>query len=94
VLERKVERDLNAAVVARRGYSKKLVPTGDKDWPDRLVLLPGGVWAFVETKAPGKVPRPSQLRLHARLRRAGYIVLVLDHPSKIAALLEAIAILN
>ncbi|HHD7566826.1 TPA: VRR-NUC domain-containing protein, partial [Escherichia coli] len=46
--------------------------------PDRIVLLPGGRIVFVECKAPGKPPRPDQLREHERLRKLGFTVVVLD----------------
>jgi hypothetical protein len=36
--------------------------------PDMLIGLPGVPPTLVETKAPGKRPRPGQLREHERLR--------------------------
>lgn len=44
--------------------------------PDRLVMFDGGIW--VELKAPGKRPRPGQVREHMRMRAAGLKVHVLD----------------
>lgn len=57
------------------GQAKKLHNRND---PDRLVLLPHGLMYFVETKAPGKKPRPGQTREFARLEALGFPVRVLD----------------
>lgn len=56
--------------------------------PDRVVFYPSdeqmfidGQWGttlWVELKAPGEKPRPSQLREHARMRAAGQRVVVVD----------------
>ena len=51
--------------------------------PDRLVLLPDGVIAFVELKAPGKAPRPLQLARHRLLRSLGFRVYVIDGTEQI-----------
>jgi hypothetical protein len=40
--------------------------------PDRLVLIPGGVTAFVELKRPGKTLRNEQERARDRLRKLGF----------------------
>ena len=53
------------------------------DMPDRIVLLPGCCFAFVEVKAPGEKPRPLQLSRHRLLRRLGFPVYVLDAEEQI-----------
>ena len=50
--EESVEFRLRKAVKARGGLCIKLNPMGVVGIPDRLVLLPGGVVAFVECKKP------------------------------------------
>ena len=46
-------------------------------WPDRIVLLPGGVMYFFELKRPkGGKFEPLQLRVHDMLRRLGFRVFV------------------
>ena len=77
IREKAIERKLIAAVRKRGGLALKLVSPGYAGLPDRLVLLPGGHLAFVEVKAPGKQPRPLQLRRHEQLRRLGFRVYVL-----------------
>lgn len=48
-----------------------------RGWPDRVVLLPGGVLVFFELKRPvGGKYEPLQLRIHARLRTLGFRVYV------------------
>jgi hypothetical protein len=51
--------------------------------PDTLVLLDDIPPTFVETKAPGQKPRPSQVREFERLRKFGFRVLVLDSEEQI-----------
>lgn len=45
--------------------------------PDRILLGNGRVW-FIEFKAPGKKPRPIQVKMHEILRKAGFLVFVVD----------------
>lgn len=44
--------------------------------PDRVVFAFGGI--YIELKAPGEKARSGQLREHARMRKAGFDVRVLD----------------
>ena len=46
--------------------------------PDRLVLMPNGMMAFVEMKAPGKKPRPLQEWQMERISKLGFRVEVID----------------
>jgi hypothetical protein len=46
--------------------------------PDRLVLFLDGRVSFVELKAPGKKPRPSQDRVFGLIARYGHEVAVLS----------------
>jgi hypothetical protein len=76
--EREIEEKLKKAVENDGGICWKFVSPGVSGAPDRLVLIPKGKIAFVETKAPGKKPRPLQLSRHQLLRRLGFRVYVLD----------------
>ena len=58
--------------------------------PDRLVLLPNGILAFVELKAPGKKLRPLQIRRKAQLERLGFSVYCIDRPEQIGGVLSEI----
>jgi hypothetical protein len=76
--ERDVEVYLTGRAVARGGEVRKLGWIGRRGAPDRVLLMPGGVTVWVEVKAPGAKPQPHQAREHARLRRNGHAVAVLD----------------
>ena len=88
--EKTIEKKLADAVKSRGGLAPKFTSPGFDGMPDRIVLLPGGRMAFVEVKAPGKVPRPLQVARHRLLKRLGFQVFVLDDPAQIGGILDAI----
>jgi len=88
--EKQIEQKLVRAVMAMGGLCPKLVSPGMDGMPDRLVLLPGGRMAFAELKAPGRKPRPLQLRRMAQLSRLGFRVSVIDGPEQIDEVLQTI----
>jgi hypothetical protein len=88
--EKTIERKLVLAVKSLGGIAPKFVSPGFDGMPDRLVLLPGGRMAFVETKAPGCKPRPLQESRHGLLRRLGFKVCVLDDAGQIGGILDEI----
>ena len=76
--EKQIEQSLVKAVKNMGGIAPKFVSPGFDGMPDRIVLLPKGLMAFVEVKAPGKKPRPLQVSRHGLLQRLGFNVYVLD----------------
>ena len=88
--ENKIEAKLKQMVEKQGGIAPKFVSPGLSGMPDRLVLLPGGHIAFVEVKAPGKVPRPLQEARHRILRKLGFKVYVLDDAGQIGGMLDEI----
>jgi hypothetical protein len=95
--ESRVETALVRGVKRHRGEVRKYVTPGRRHAPDRLVLWPafddGVMWLpsrahFVELKAPGKKPRPGQVREHERLRKLGFRVFVLDTVEKVNAYVQ------
>lgn len=66
----------------------KFVSPSFDGMPDRLVLLPDVVIAFVELKAPGKAPRPLQLARHRLLWSLGFQVYVIDSTEQIGGMLD------
>lgn len=72
VREREVESYLRRRVEQAGGRCEKFIPDLDSGMPDRVVMLPGGVLVWVETKKP-KGGRVSKLQCvqHDRLRRLG-----------------------
>ena len=59
--------------------------------PDRLILMPGGMMAFAELKAPGMKPRALQMARHEMLRRLGFRVYVIDGIEQIGGILDELA---
>lgn len=88
--EREIEKKMVKAVKAEGGMCPKLVSPGTDGMPDRLVMLPKARIGFVEVKAPGKRPRPLQVKRHKQLRDLGFHVFVLDDPKQIPDLLKEV----
>lgn len=86
--EKQLENKLRMAVKKAGGIAPKFVSPGFGGMPDRLILLPDGIIAFVELKAPGKKPRPLQLARHRLLRSLGFRVYVIDSEEQIGELLN------
>ena len=88
--EKTIETKLTVAVKKAGGIAVKLVSPSFDGMPDRLILLPDGVIAFVELKAPGKRPRPIQEARHRLLRSLGFRVYVIDSIEQIGGILDEI----
>lgn len=89
--EKEVEQRLVAAVKKRGGFCPKWTSPGIDGVPDRLVFLPGKHFGLVEVKAPGKKPRPLQLKIHRMLEKLGFHTFILDRPEQIDGILDEIA---
>ena len=88
--EKAIERKLTTDARNRGGVALKLAATGISGMPDRLILLPGGRMAFVETKAPGKKPRALQEQRMLMLERLGFRCFVIDSVGRIREVLDEI----
>ena len=88
--EKQIEQSLVKAVKNMGGIAPKFVSPGFDGMPDRIVLLPHGLMAFVEVKDPGKKPRPLQVSRHGLLQRLGFKVYVLDDTDQIGGILDDI----
>ena len=88
--ETEIEKKLVRKVKAKGGIAPKFVSPGYAGMPDRLVLLPGGVFAFAELKAPGMKPRPLQVARHRMLRSLGFKVYVIDGTEQIEEVLNGL----
>ena len=91
VLEKHIEQQLVRAVQRGGGLCPKWVSPGLDGVPDRIILLPDGHIAFAELKAPGKLPRPLQLRRKAQLEQLGFKVFIIDSKEQIGGVLDAIS---
>jgi len=76
--EKVLEKYLVAEVKKLGGWAVKLLSGLVTGLPDRLILLPGGVVAFVEVKTTGKKASYIQAKIHNNLREIGFRVEVLD----------------
>ena len=88
--EKTIEKRLVAQAIMRGGMAVKLVCPSVDGMPDRLVLLPEGRVAFVELKAPGKLPRPLQIKRKKQLEALGFKVYVIDNIEQIGGVLDEI----
>ena len=88
--EKEIEKKLTMEAKIRGGLAVKFVSPGFGGMPDRIILMPGGIIAFVEVKAPGKHPRPLQIARHKRLRELGFFVFILDDESQIGGIIDAV----
>ena len=86
--EKFIEQKLVTAVKNRGGIAPKFVSPSFAGMPDRLILMPHGVCAFAELKAPGMKPRPLQVTRHEMLRRLGFRVYVIDGIEQIGGMLD------
>ena len=75
--ESDIEKHLVQRVHELGGEIRKVTWPGRRGAPDRFVMLKTGCF-WVELKAPGKVAEPHQEREHARLRKMGQRVYVID----------------
>lgn len=99
--ESQIEKRLVQRVKEMGGEVRKVKWQGRAGAPDRLVMLPmrhprvvdgkvadsrNTIW--VELKAPGKKPEPHQVREHARMRKMGQRVEVVDSYERIEEILK------
>ena len=88
--EGRVSAALRQAVISHGGEIRKVQWQGRVGAPDWLVMLWGGA-LFVETKAPGEVPRRSQMVEFSRISRAsGIPVLVIDRAADAIDIIDAL----
>lgn len=87
-LERDIESHfVNQVKLKLKGSAQKFSSPNKRSVPDRIVILPsdlreeaeGAIIVFVELKATGKRPTQAQEREHARLRKIGAEVFIIDH---------------
>ena len=88
--EKQIENKLATEAKKLGGIAVKFVSPSFDGMPDRLVLLPTGIIAFVEVKRYGEKPRPLQEARHELLRRLGFDVYILDDGEQIPGLLTEI----
>ena len=88
--ERDLETFTKVYIESHGGLALKFISPGYAGVPDRLVLMPGGKMCFMELKAPGRKPRPLQVRRIEQLRALGFKVFVVDRKEKIGGIIDAL----
>jgi hypothetical protein len=88
--ETDVESYLRREIKKLNGMPMKFISPGLRGVPDRLILFPGGVAIFVETKAPGDRPGKQQAYRHGQIRKLGFIVRVADTKEKVDKIIEEV----
>lgn len=76
--ESKIEKRLKKEIELIGGKALKFVSPGMSGVPDRIILLPHGRIVFIELKAPGKKPRPIQIKRIKEIKELGFDVRVID----------------
>lgn len=69
--ERDVEAYLRRRVEGLGGMALKFTSPGNDGVPDRVIIMPGGLVSFVETKTKGGRLSPIQKWQHDRMQRRG-----------------------
>lgn len=88
--ERDLERYTTMVIKLHGGLALKFISLGYAGVPDRLVLMRGGKMCFMELKAPGRKPRPLQVRRIEQLRALGFKVYVVDGKEEIGGIINAL----
>jgi hypothetical protein len=93
--ERDIEAYLVDRVKAMGGEVRKVRWLGRRGAPDRVLMMKRRqknhslvYCLWIELKAPGKKPEPHQLREHARMRKMGQRVVVIDSFQQVDEVLE------
>ena len=90
VAEKTIEKKLIQAVKKLGGMAPKFVSPGLNGVPDRIILLPGAKFAFVELKADGEKMRPLQVKRKRQLEALGFSVYCVNSVEQIGGVLNAI----
>lgn len=88
--EKQIESKLVNAVKNEGGLCLKFVSPSMDGIPDRIVLLPNGRIAFVETKRKGEKMRPLQNLRKRQFTKLGFKVYCLDDEKEIERLINEI----
>lgn len=86
--EKDIETYLRNEVKKAGGKAYKFESPGNDGVPDRLVIFPGNKIYFVELKAPGKKPRPLQVKQMRDLEKLGCDVWVIDSKELVERFVE------
>jgi len=83
VSESRVESYLRKEVKKAGGACRKFVSPGRRHVPDNIALWSVAIAEFVECKDKGRGARAGQKREHARLKKLGFRVFLIDTKEKV-----------
>ena len=88
--ENYIEQTLRNAIKQQGGWCIKWVAPGTAGVPDRICILPGGIVAFVELKAPGKSVAKGGLQAfwQQELHRLGCYAYIVSTPGEARSLAD------
>ena len=86
--EKFLEKKLKNTLKLKGGWGLKLLTLHIKGLPDRICLLPGGVVFFAEIKTTNEKPSRIQKYIHAKLRKLGFSVYIIDSSEQIKVIIE------
>lgn len=86
--EADIEKYLFDRVRSIGGEAYKGNPFGQRGFMDRICMFKGGWVVFVETKRPGRRPRPNQRLMLKKFKRMGFTAVWLDTKAKVDKLIE------
>ena len=86
--EKSIERYLTKTVQDLGGLCLKFASAIQTGYPDRLIVLPGGMACWAELKSKGYVPTRLQDIRHEDLRRRGMVVYIIDSRERVDELAE------
>ena len=72
MIEKEIEDEIVKYAESEGGLCVKLEIKGERGWPDRTLLFPGGVIAFVEVKTPTGKLKHQQVYWITVLRKLGF----------------------
>ena len=90
ITEKNIEQKLVKEVKNAGGLCLKFTSPGFDGVPDRIILLPDGIIAFAELKAPGKKLRPLQEHRKRQLESLGFSVFCIDNTECIGGVVDEI----
>lgn len=89
MFEKDLEKNLVRKIENLGGQALKFNST-KSGMPDRIILLPGGCFLFVEMKRPGEKPRPLQEKRIREIEHLGFQVEVIDSLESLENLMSRI----
>lgn len=92
--EKDIEEYLRKKVKTAGGKAYKFESPGNDGVPDRIVIFPLNKIYFIELKAPGRKPRPLQVKQMRDLQNFGCEVLVIDSKSGVDDFIAEMGELN